>query len=172
MLVGTSAEITDRVFSESNTAVRRPLPLWPYASSYNVSRARNTYPQKMAINQCMSFIDYPWRFATVPQNEIRIRLWQNVAHGGAAALNMHGTMEQEDRMALEAARPIYRLAARTPGLLRRTAERGARSAAGRTWDACASDSSCGACSAFSRKSTSPSASSTTWTGSASARSIW
>jgi len=107
-LVGTSPDITDMVFSESNTAVRRPLPLWPYASSDNVSRARNTYPHKMAINQCMSFIDFPWRFATVPQEEIRIRLWQNVAHGGAAALNMHGTMEQEDRMALEAARPVYR----------------------------------------------------------------
>lgn len=107
MLVGTSAEITDGVFSESNTAVRRPLPLWPYASSNNVGRARNSFPEKMAINQCMSFIDFPWRFATVPQNEIRLRLWQNVAHGGAAALNMHGTMDQEDRTALEAARPIY-----------------------------------------------------------------
>jgi hypothetical protein len=108
MLVGTSDRVTDGVFSESNTAVRRPLPLWPYASSFNVSRARNSYPEKMAINQCMSFIDFPWRFATVPQGEIRIRLWQNVAHGGAAAFNMHGTMDQEDRMALEAARPIYR----------------------------------------------------------------
>jgi hypothetical protein len=107
MLVGTSAEITDGVFSESNTAVRRPLPLWPYASSYNVNRARNSYPEKMAINQCMSFIDFPWRFATVPQNEIRIRLWQNVAHGGAAAFNVHGTLQQEDRTAMEAARPIY-----------------------------------------------------------------
>jgi hypothetical protein len=107
MLVGTSAEITDGVFSESNTAVRRALPLWPFASSFNVDRARNSYPEKMAINQCMSFIDFPWRFATVPPPEIRIRLWQNVAHGGAAALNMHGTMDQEDRTALEAARPIY-----------------------------------------------------------------
>jgi hypothetical protein len=108
MLLGTSSEVSDGVFSESNTAVHRPLPLWPYASSLNVNRARNTYPEKMAINQCMSFIDYPWRFSTVPSNEIRIRLWQNVAHGGAAALNMHGTMDQEDRMALDAARPIYR----------------------------------------------------------------
>lgn len=106
-LVGTSAEIGDMVFSESNTAVKRALPLWPYASSDNVNRARNTYPQKMAINQCMSFIDYPWRFAMVPQPEIRTRLWQNVANGGAAAINVHGTLEQEDRTALEAARPIY-----------------------------------------------------------------
>ncbi len=107
MLVGTSAEVTDGVFSESNTSVRRPLPLWPYTSSLNVNRARNSYPEKMAVNNCMSFIDFPWRFATVPQNETRIRLWQNTAHGGAAALNMHGTMEQEDRSALEAARPIF-----------------------------------------------------------------
>ena len=107
-LVGTSPEITDMVFSESNTAVRRPLPLWPYASSDNVNRARNTYPNKMAINQCMSFIDYAWRFAMVPQEEIRTRLWQNVANGGAAAINVHGTLEQEDRTALEAARPVFR----------------------------------------------------------------
>lgn len=108
MLVGTSAQITDGVFSESNTAVGRELPLWPYASSYNVNRARNSFLEKMAINQCMSFIDFPWRFATVPQNEIRIRLWQDVAHGGAAAFNVHGTLQQEDRTAVEAARPIYR----------------------------------------------------------------
>lgn len=107
-LVGTSPEIGDMVFSESNTAVKRALPLWPYASSDNVNRARNTYPLKMAINQCMSFIDYPWRFAMVPQPEIRTRLWQNVANGGAAAINVHGTLEQEDRTALGAGRPIYR----------------------------------------------------------------
>ncbi|HYW43449.1 MAG TPA: family 10 glycosylhydrolase [Bryobacteraceae bacterium] len=106
-LVGTSPDIADMVFSESNTAVRRALPLWPYASSDNVNRARNTYPQKQAINQCMSFLDYPWRFAMVPREEIRTRLWQNVANGGPAAINVHGTLEQEDRTALEAAKPIF-----------------------------------------------------------------
>jgi hypothetical protein len=107
-LVGTSPEIGDMVFSESNTAVRRPLPLWPYASSDNVNRARNTWPEKMAINQCQSFVDFPWRFAMVPQPEVRTRLWQDVANGGAAAINVHGTLEQEDRTALETARPIFR----------------------------------------------------------------
>lgn len=106
-LVGTSPEIGDMVFSESNTAVKRALPLWPYASSDNVNRARNTYPEKMSINQCMSFVDYAWRFAMVPQPEIRTRLWQDVANGGAAAINVHGTLEQQDRTALEAARPVF-----------------------------------------------------------------
>jgi hypothetical protein len=107
-LVGTSAEVGDVVFSEANTAVKRPLPLWPYSASDHVNFARNTYPQKMAVNQCMSFLDYAWRFAVVPQAEIRTRLWQDVSNGGACAFNVHGTLgEQEDRTALEAARPIF-----------------------------------------------------------------
>jgi hypothetical protein len=34
-------ESTDGIMSESNTAVTRPLPLWPYSASDNVNRARN-----------------------------------------------------------------------------------------------------------------------------------
>lgn len=105
-------EHTDAVMSESNTAVGRPLPLWPYSASDNVNRARNSEPAKMAFNLCMSFVDYPWRFVTVPQAEIRMRLYQNMAHGGPPALAMLGTMDQEDRHALLAARPIFQWHAR------------------------------------------------------------
>ncbi len=102
---------TDSIMSESNTAVNRPLPLWPYSASDNVNRGRNSEPGKMAINLCMSFIDYPWRFATVPPAEIALRLYQSLAHGGVAALNMHGTMDQEDASALAAAKPVFHWAA-------------------------------------------------------------
>ena len=105
-------DVSDGIMSESNTSVTRPLPLWPYASSDHVNRARNSQSSKMAVNLCMSFVDFPWRFATVPPNEIRIRLWENVANGGALAMNMHGTMDQQDRQALDAARPIYQWLAR------------------------------------------------------------
>lgn len=105
-------EHVDGVMSESNTSVTRPLPLWPYSASDNVNRARNSQPAKMAFNLCMSFVDYPWRFVTVPPAEIRLRLWQAMAHGGVVALNMHGTMDQEDRSALEAARPLFHWHAR------------------------------------------------------------
>jgi hypothetical protein len=103
-----SQEFSDGIMSESNTGVSRPLPLWPYMSSDNVNRARNSRPDKMAINLCIPFVDFPWRFTTVPPGEVRLRLWQNVAHGGAAALVLPGTMDQQDRTAIDAARPVFR----------------------------------------------------------------
>ena len=54
---------TDGIMSESNTAVGRPLPLWPYSASDNVSRSLGSEPDKVAINLAMSFIDFPWRYA-------------------------------------------------------------------------------------------------------------
>jgi hypothetical protein len=103
-------EHTDGIMSESNTAVNRPLPLWPFASSDNVNRARNSEPGKMAVNLCMQFVDYAWRFATVPRHEIALRLWQNIAHGGALAFSVNGTLDQQDRQAVEAARPVFQWA--------------------------------------------------------------
>jgi hypothetical protein len=105
-------EHTDGIMSESNTAVGRPLPLWPYSASDNVNRARNSEPGKMSFNLCMSFIDYPWRFVTVPPGEVQLRLYQNMAHGGPPALAMVSTMDQEDRQALRAARPVFQWHAR------------------------------------------------------------
>jgi hypothetical protein len=99
---------TDGIMSESNTAVRRALPLWPYSASDNVNRARNSEPDKMAFNLSMAFVDYPWRFVSVPPREIELRLYQNLAHGGPPAIAMVGTMDQEDRQSLAAARPVFR----------------------------------------------------------------
>lgn len=105
-------EFTDGIMSESNTAVSRPLPLWPYTSSDNVNRAVNSQPGKASVNLCMQFVDYAWRFATVPAQEIALRLWQNIAHGGALAFAINSTFDQQDRQAVETARPIFAFAAR------------------------------------------------------------
>jgi len=106
------AEHTDVIMHESNTSVTRPLPQWPYSASDNVNRSRSSQPDKMVINLCMSFVDYPWRFVTVPPAEVRLRLHQSLAHGGPPALAMLGTMDQEDRSALLAARPVFQWHAR------------------------------------------------------------
>ena len=103
---------TDGIMSESNTAVGRPLPLWPYSASDNVGRALGSEPGKMPINLSMSFVDYPWRYAHVPQPEMQLRLFQNMAHGGPPALAIVGPMQQEDGSGLLAARPVYEWHAR------------------------------------------------------------
>lgn len=104
-------ESTDGIMSESNTAVSRPLPLWPYSASDHVNRARNSQPGKMAIDLNMQFVDYWWRFATVPREEIALRSWQNLANGGALTFETNGTLDLQDRQAIEAAKPIFRWAA-------------------------------------------------------------
>lgn len=107
-VLGMAPEISDIAYGEANTSVRRPLPLWPYSASDNTNQWKNSYPDKGVVCQGMSFIDYPWRFATVPQAEIRTRIWQDVANGGAAAFNLHGTIaEQQDRAAINVAIPAY-----------------------------------------------------------------
>jgi hypothetical protein len=107
-VLGMAPEISDIAYGEANTAVHRPLPLWPYTASDNTNQWRNSYPDKGVVCQGMSFIDFPWRFATVPQPEVRTRIWQEVANGGAAAFNVHGTIaEQQDRMAIDVAIPAY-----------------------------------------------------------------
>jgi Hypothetical glycosyl hydrolase 6 len=104
-------ESTDGIMSESNTAVDRPLPLWPYSASDNVNRARNSEPGKMAVNLNMQFVDMWWRFATVPAQEIALRMWQNIANGGALTFEVNGTLDLQDRQALEMAKPVFRWAA-------------------------------------------------------------
>jgi hypothetical protein len=98
---------TDGIMSESNTAVGRSLPRWPYSASDNVSRSLGSEPDKVAINLSMSFVDFPWRYAHVPQPEIQLRLYQNMAHGGPPAVAVVGTMNQEDRHGLLAAKPVF-----------------------------------------------------------------
>jgi Hypothetical glycosyl hydrolase 6 len=105
-------DYTDGIMSESNTAVGRPLPLWPYSASDNVARSTGSEPDKVAINLAMSFVDFPWRYAHVSEHEMQLRLYQNLAHGGPPAFVVVGTMEQADRTGVAAAKPVFQWHAR------------------------------------------------------------
>ena len=99
--------LVDGITSESNTAVNRPLPLWPYSASDNVNRARNSQPDKMAFNLGIGFVDIPYRFVTVPPAEVQLRHYQNMAHGAGPAFVAVGTLDQEDRSGLLATKPVF-----------------------------------------------------------------
>jgi hypothetical protein len=98
---------TDGIMSESNTAVGRALPLWPYSASDNVRRALGSRPGKASINLAMAFVDFPWRYAHVSAHEMQLRLHQNMAHGGPPAVAVVGTMAQADRTAIAAVTPVF-----------------------------------------------------------------
>ena len=121
---------TDGIMSESNTAVGRALPLWPYSASDNVSRSLGSEPDKVAINLAMSFIDFPWRYAHVPQAETALRLYQNLAHGAPPAVVVSGTDGPAGSQRPARGKADLRLARAARGPLRRTEERRARAAAG------------------------------------------
>lgn len=101
-------EYVDGTTSESNTSINRALPLWPYSASESVGRARDGQPSKMPINLSIGFVDIPYRFASVPPAEIQIRLYQNMAHGSGPAFVVVGTLDQEDRTGILAARPVFK----------------------------------------------------------------
>jgi len=106
------------VRSESNSAVDRALPRWQLSASDNVKRVRGTYPDKPSCNTAVYFVDIPYRFASVSPHQTALRLAQDIAHGGDIDLYVLGTLRQEDRQALGAARGTYRFAAEHAGLYR------------------------------------------------------
>ena len=57
----------------------------------------------MAINLSMSFVDFPWRYAHVPQAETQLRLYQNMAHGAPPAYR--GGRDDDRRTGRDSSRP-------------------------------------------------------------------
>jgi hypothetical protein len=98
----------DILRSESNSAVDRPLPVWQYSGSDNVKRVRGTYPSKPVSNSAVYFLDIPYRFASVSPHLTTLRLAQDLANGGGLDLYVLGTLDQDDKIALELAREIFR----------------------------------------------------------------
>jgi hypothetical protein len=108
-LVGGSPALTDIVYGESSTAIDTPLPLWPYTASDNVNKWRNSYPHAEIMCQSMQYLDFQWRYNTVPRAEISSRIWQSVANGGFAAVSLNGTVgDLKNRSAVVTTEAIYR----------------------------------------------------------------
>ena len=96
---------------ESNSSVRRALPMWQYSGSDNVKRARGTYltrsDSSIDSNAAVYFLDIPYRFASVSLHLTALRLAQDLANGGGIDLYVLGTLDQEDKMAIRPAKEIF-----------------------------------------------------------------
>jgi hypothetical protein len=98
---------TDALVSEAEFYKWRPLPQWIYVASEQVNSAMNTRPDKMAFDLVLPYQDLQYRFATTAGPGLRALLYQNLAQGAFPAFVVLGTMDQPDKTALKAVRPVF-----------------------------------------------------------------
>lgn len=103
-------EYVDIVRMESNSAVDRPLPFWIYQSSENVEAVRTTFPDKIASNVAINAVDLPYRFMGVSKYLNEIRLFENLANGGALDWCIIGAFDgYPDRENYEKTKALFQL---------------------------------------------------------------
>lgn len=107
----------DIVRRESND----PLGTWLYSASDNVKSVLGTWRNKAVSNASVHFPAYPWRHASVSPSLTRLRVAQDMIHGGWLDHYVIGHLgNQEDRASLERVAEVFRFHARHDRWFRRT----------------------------------------------------
>lgn len=95
----------DIIRHESQTS---PLPYWPYGASDNVSNAAQSYPDHVISNASIQQISFRSRFNAAEPEEVRIRLYENIANGSGLDMSMMGDMRgYEDERNFEVFKEVY-----------------------------------------------------------------
>lgn len=90
--------------SQSSTS----LPYWPYTASDNVANAVNSYPDHIISNASIQQISFQSRYNAVEPEEVRIRLYENIANGSGLDMSMMGDMQAyEDERNYEVFKTVY-----------------------------------------------------------------
>lgn len=96
------------VRQESNTALDRSLPEWPYGASANTKWVVSSLPRTVSSNSSVDFIDYPVRHVSVSPDRQRLRLAQALANGGGLDYYVIGRLDRRhDRSGLAAVREVF-----------------------------------------------------------------
>ncbi|MBE9464674.1 alpha-amylase family protein [Dyadobacter subterraneus] len=90
--------------SQSSTV----LPYWPYTASDNVGNAVNSYPDHIISNASIQQISFQSRYNAVEPEEVRIRLYENIANGSGLDISMMGDMRgYEDERNYDVIKTVY-----------------------------------------------------------------
>ncbi|WP_159466951.1 alpha-amylase family protein [Dyadobacter sp. 3J3] len=90
--------------SQSSTV----LPYWPYTASDNVGNAVNSYPDHIISNASIQQISFQSRYNAVEPEEVRIRLYENIANGSGLDISMMGDMRgYEDERNYDVIKSVY-----------------------------------------------------------------
>lgn len=99
----------DIIRCESNTAVDRPLPMWIYSASDNVSSIEGTFANKVSSNCSINAADIPYRFMGISDTFNQIRLYENMANGGNLDWCIIGSFEDyPDRSNYKGVETVFR----------------------------------------------------------------
>ncbi|MBD2844135.1 beta-galactosidase trimerization domain-containing protein [Paenibacillus sp. IB182496] len=94
---------------ESNTALDRPLPRWPYSASENTKWAVGTYPSMVSSNTTVDFLDFSHRHVAVSPAQQQLRLAQALANGGGLDYYLIGRLDNhEDRSGFAGIKEMFR----------------------------------------------------------------
>ena len=94
---------------ESNTALDRPLPHWPYSTSENSKWIRGSYPAFRASSCDVDFIDYPVRHVAISPAQQELRLVQGLANGAGLDYYLIGRLDNhEDQSGYPRVKKIFK----------------------------------------------------------------
>ncbi len=97
------------VRQESNTALDRSPPDWPYSASANTRWVVSTFPRTVSSNSSVDFIDFPVRHVAVSPARQRLRLAQALANGGGLDYYVIGHLDDHrDRTGFAPVREVFR----------------------------------------------------------------
>lgn len=100
-------ESTDALVAEADLYKTRPLPLWNFVASDHVNSELNSSTGLPVFDLVMPYMELKYRFATMPGQILRTLLYQNIAHGAFPAFVVLGTLDQPDKTALKAVKPVF-----------------------------------------------------------------
>jgi hypothetical protein len=109
MLYNTPAtnDQVDAMTAETATSFDDPQSWWPYDASLQIDRDLHDHPGKMVFEITVNFINFRWRYVPHRPSELRMRVYQAMAYGGAPGYYMIGTLDQPDPTGPAAARPAF-----------------------------------------------------------------
>ncbi|WP_420153626.1 alpha-amylase family protein [Siphonobacter sp.] len=99
-------EYVDIIRHESQSSTT--LPYWPYTASDNVNNAVHSYPDHIISNASIQQISFQSRYNAVEPEEVKIRLYENIANGSGLDISMMGDMRgYEDERNFKVIRQVY-----------------------------------------------------------------
>jgi hypothetical protein len=106
LYINANNDHSDGHHSEARTAGSRQV--WAYSSSESVDRQRTSYPERVGLNIAVGYSANTSRLVILPQEEMKVHLYQAGAHGSPLAYAFTGTpLTQYDQRELDALAKVY-----------------------------------------------------------------